>query len=625
MKNKKSIYKNLAAVALTIAFLYSCASIGRPEGGPIDETPPKLLSSTPEMRATNINKKKITLTFDEFIKLENTAEKVVISPPQIQQPLIKPLGKKVVVTLEDSLKANTTYTIDFGDAIVDNNEGNPLGDFTFTFSTGSVIDTMAISGYVLEASNQEPIKNILVGLHSNLADSAFTKEPLIRVARTDSRGHYTIHGVAPGSYRVYALQDADQNYTFSQKSEKIAFSDSVYVPRFEHRIKRDTLWIDSLTVDTIFDRSYTHFLPDDVVLRAFHEEYYNQYLVKSERIQPNKLTLYFAEYPKEQPVITGINFDTATLVPDYNLKGDTIYNYWVKDSLVFNKDTLFAQLDYHYTDTLNQLVAKTDTLRLLFKHKKEDDKKKKSSKKEQENKAPKVEPLAINTNLSSNFDVYNYISISFDEPIEVFDSKKVHLSIKQDTIWREIDNLEFSQDSTNLKLYNIFTNWTPGANYKFVVDTLAFTNIYGKGSDVFEQEFSLKKLNEYGTVLFNVTGFGSEYPAFIELLDESDKVKRIVNVKNGHASFYYLEPGKYAARLIVDWNNNGKWDTGDFENKLQPEPVYYYPQFIEFKANWTTNQDWNVLDTPLPKQKLNDLKKQKPDDKKKKKKNQTRR
>lgn len=617
MKNSKSIYKNLVAIALTIAFLYSCASIGRPEGGPIDETPPKLLHSSPEIGATNVDKSKITLYFDEFIKLEKTNEKVVISPPQIQQPLIKPVGKKVVVTLEDTLKANTTYTIDFGDAIVDNNEGNPLGDFTFTFSTGNVIDTMAMSGYVLEASNLEPIKNILVGLHSNLTDTAFTKEPLIRVARTDSRGQYTIHGIAPGSYKIYALQDADQNYMFTQKSEKIAFTDSIYAPRFEQRIKQDTLWIDSLTVDTIINRSYTHFLPDDIVLRAFLEDSYNQYLVKSERVQENKLTLYFSEYPKEQPIIKGINFDTSTLVPDYNLKGDTIYNYWVKDSLVFNKDTLFAQLDYQYTDTLNQLVAKTDTLRFLFKHKQPDDKKKKN-KKDKEEKAPEIKPLAINTNLSSNFDVYNYISITFDEPIEAYDPSKIHLSIKKDSTWTKIDNLEFDKDSINVKAYNIFTNWTAGSTYKLAIDSLAFTNIYGRGSGPFEQEFSMKKLNEYGTVLFNITGYDNSYPAFIELLDESDKVVRTVNVKDNQANFYYLMPGKYGARLIVDKNNNGKWDTGNFENKIQPEPVYYYPQFIEFKANWTTNQDWNVLDTPLPKQKLNDLKKQKPDDEKKK-------
>lgn len=623
MKNKKSIYRNLVAVLFTIAFLYSCASIGRPEGGPLDEAPPVFLGSTPDMGATNVNKTKITLHFDEFIKLENTAEKVVISPPQLQQPIIRPIGKRVVVSLEDSLKANTTYTIDFGDAIIDNNEGNPLGDFTFTFSTGDVIDTLAMSGVVLNANDLEPIKNILVGLHGNLNDSAFMKEPFIRVARTDSRGLYTIHGIAPGKYKIYALQDADQNYMFSQKNERIAFMDSVYIPTIEERIKQDTIWKDTLTIDTIYDRTYTHFLPDDIVLRAFKEDFYNQYLVKHERTIENKLTLYFSEYPKEQPEIKGINFDTSTLVPDYNLKGDTIYNYWIKDSLVFAKDTLFAQLNYQYTDTLNELVAKTDTLRFTFKHKKEDDKRKK--KEEEEEKEAKTVFLPMNSDISSNLNVYDIITLAFDQPIETFDESKIHLSIKKDTLWNELSDIEFKQDSTNIKAYSLFNSWTPGASYKFTVDSLAFKSIYGLETDGYEQEFSVKKLNEYGTVLFNVSGYDTNLAAFIELLDDKDNVIRTLDVNNATANFYYLDPGKYGARIIIDWNRNGKWDTGNYEEGLQPEPVYYYPQFIEFKANWTTNQDWNVTETPLPKQKLNDLKKQKPDEEKKKKSRNNRR
>ena len=218
--------KKLMSVAIIATLLYSCASIGRPDGGGYDETPPRFVGASPEIGATNVKRTKMTLEFDEYIKLEKASEKIVVSPPQVQMPEISAMGKKVHINLLDTLKANTTYTVDFSDAIVDNNEGNPLGNFTHSFSTGEAIDTLEVRGTLLEASNLEPIKGMLVGLHSNLEDSAFTSVPLDRVSRTDSRGRFIIKGIAPGSYRVFAIDDKDQNFTFSQKSEKIAFYDS---------------------------------------------------------------------------------------------------------------------------------------------------------------------------------------------------------------------------------------------------------------------------------------------------------------------------------------------------------------------------------------------------------------
>ena len=365
----KQIVRKVLPVVTLGAMLYSCASIGRPDGGPYDETPPRFIGSTPEAGALNNKRAKVSLMFDEFIKLEKATEKVVVSPPQIQQPEIKASGKRIQVNLLDSLKPNTTYTIDFSDAIVDNNEGNPLGNFAFTFSTGTEIDTMEVAGTMLDASNLEPIKGMLVGLHSNLNDSAFNKLPFDRVARTDSRGRFSIRGVAPGKYRIYGLMDADQNFTFNQKSEMIAFHDSLIIPRMEERIRMDTAWVDSLTYDTIVEKKYMHYLPDDVILRAFKELNYSQYLIKSERLVPHKFTFYFAGKADTLPVLKGLNFDEKdAFVIEKNQRNDTIH-YWVKDSLLFKQDTLAMSLTYLYTDTLNQLVPRTDTLNLVSKQK----------------------------------------------------------------------------------------------------------------------------------------------------------------------------------------------------------------------------------------------------------------
>ena len=621
----KRLIRKVLAVVTVIAALYSCASIGRPDGGPLDETPPRFIGSTPAAGALNNTKTKVSLSFDEFIKLEKANEKVVISPPQVQQPEIKASGKKISVNLLDSLKPNTTYTIDFSDAIVDNNEGNPLGNFAFTFSTGSAIDTMEVSGTLLEASNLEPVKGMLVGMHSNLSDTAFTKLPFDRVARTDSRGHFTIRGVAPGKYRIFGLMDADQNFAFSQKSEALAFNDSLVIPRWEERIRQDTTWVDSLTIDTVVERKYTYYLPDNVILRSFKEDLFSQDLVKNERLTPEKFTLYFAAKADTLPVLKGLNFDERdAFIIEKNLTNDTIH-YWVKDSLLYKQDTLSLSLNYLYTDTLNQLVPRTDTLNLVAKTVKKavDEPKKKKKKKGEEEEPEPTKFLHVSTYIPSTMDVYDYISLSFDEPIASFDSAAIHLKQKVDTLWEDIPFI-FEQDSLQLRKYNLYYEWEPTREYEFSVDSTAFHGIYGLFTDKIKQNIKVRSLEEYGAIYFNVSGCDSI--AFVELLDTQDKVVRKVPVVNGQADFYFLNPGKYCARLINDTNGNGVWDSGEYETKRQPEMVYYYPQILEPKANWEVEQTWDVKALPLDKQKPDELKKQKPDeDKKKKDRNNNRR
>ena len=273
----------LLLLSVFLLLLYSCARMGNPDGGWYDETPPRVVGASPSDKATGVTGRKIYINFSEFIKIDNPTENVVISPPQLEAPEIKAQGKRIAIELKDSLKPNTTYTIDFSSAISDNNEQNPLGNYTYTFSTGAEIDTLEVSGTVLEAENLEPIKGILVGLYNDLSDSAFCKKPMLRVSKTDSRGHFVIKGVAPGKYHIYALQDADGNYFFNQKSEKLAFSQDIIVPSFISDVRQDTLWTDSLHIKNIERIGYTRFIPDDIVMRAFTEKLTDRYFLKSER------------------------------------------------------------------------------------------------------------------------------------------------------------------------------------------------------------------------------------------------------------------------------------------------------------------------------------------------------
>lgn len=629
IKMKPFLRKLLGAVVIGVA-LYSCASVGRIEGGPIDETPPHFIAGNPAPGALHTKKNKISIEFDEFIKLDKPNEKVVISPPQVQQPEIKASGKKVVITLQDTLKANTTYTFDFGDAIQDNNEGNPLENFSYSFSTGQNLDSMAVAGTVLNAANLEPVKGMLVGLHANLEDSAFTKLPFERVGRTDSRGRFSIRGVAPGKYRIYALQDADQNFAFSQPSEILAFNDSIIIPLMEERLRQDTTWVDSLTVDTIVERKFTYFLPDDVLLRSFKEQYFSQRFIKAERLTPEKFSLYFSAPADTLPLLKGLNFDEqdAFIIEQTTGRNDTIH-YWIKDSLIYKQDSLKLSMTYLAPDSLKQLVPRTDTLNILpklsyakqqkqkeeakEKERKEREKKKKKSDKDKEEPEP-TEFLPVEVYAPSAMDVYDYITLTITEPVASIDTAAFHLKLKVDSLWQDVA-FDFEHDSIDLKRYNIYAEWTPGESYTFEVDSASIYGLYGLHADKVKKEFKAKKLDEYGQIFFNV--HGADSLAFVELLDGQDKVLRTVPVIDGKADFYFLNPGKYGARLINDTNGNGIWDTGNYAEKRQPEMVFYYPMVLELKANFDLTQDWNVLAKPLDKQKPEELKKQKPDEDKK--------
>ncbi|WP_288325927.1 MULTISPECIES: Ig-like domain-containing protein [Bacteroidaceae] len=619
----------LPALLMLMIVVYSCASMGNPDGGPYDEEPPKFVRSTPKPFAINSKEKKVTIEFDEFIKLEKAAEKVVVSPPQLEQPEIKASGRKVVVGLVDSLKPNTTYTIDFADAIVDNNEGNPLGNYAFTFSTGTTIDTMEVSGTVLGASDLEPVKNIQVGLHSDLSDSAFMKKPFDRVSRTDSRGHFSIRGIAPGKYRIYALMDGNQNYLFDSKTEMIAFSDSIIIPAMEDAMRQDTIWKDSLTIDTIKSVGYTRFLPDDIILRAFKEENDRQYLTRSERDKENHFVLTFSARADTLPTLKGLNFDERdAFIIEKTDRNDSIC-YWIKDSLIYQMDTLEIQMDYLATDTLDRLVPQTDTLFLANKltraerekleAKAAEEKEKERKKKEKKGETIEPEPtkfLTLNVDAPSAFDLDRNVYLSFDEPVASIDTAAIHMEIKKDSLWEEIPFM-FVADSVMPRKYEILAEWEPEKEYQLSIDSMAFRGMYGLHTNKVKQTMKVKKLDEYGTILLNITGADST--AVVELLDGSGKVLRRQRITpQNTADFYYLNPGtKFYIRLFNDRNGNGVWDTGKYSEHSQPEEVYYFPKVWEMKANFEFEENWDINAVPVEKQKLDEIKKQKPEETKK--------
>ena len=627
-----------ALLLLTLTLVAACARMGNPDGGWYDETPPRVVGASPTEKATGVKTRKLHIRFNEFIKIENATENVVVSPPQLETPDIKAGGKSIDIELKDSLKANTTYTVDFSDAITDNNEGNPLGNYTYSFSTGEHIDTMEVSGWVLAAENLEPVKGILVGLYANLADSAFRTQPMLRVAKTDGRGHFVIRGIAPGKYRVYALQDVDGDYHLTQKGEEMAFNREIIVPSSKPDVRQDTLWRDSLRIDSISRVGYTHFLPDNIMLRAFTHVQTDRFFTKAERTLPECFSLVFTAGSNELPQLRGLNFNNAerAFIVMPTAKKDTI-TYWIKDSALINQDTLRMQMQYWSTDTTGQLRMKQDTIEVLAKtpyakRLKEKQKKAEEWKKAQDKAQKKGEPfetimrpeaLKVEVKVNNSIAPDENVRIELPTPLQSLDSTKVHLYSKRDTLWYEARyrlRVREGADSlapvgTNLlhkRWLELQAEWKPGVEYSFELDSLALTDIYGTASGKIKQGFKVREDKEFATLAVSLTAL-TDSNVVVQLLNGQDAVVKQTRALAGTANFYYLQPATYYLRLFVDRNGNGRWDTGDFYRGEEPETVYYFPEEIECKANWDATRTWNPTAKPLNEQKPGKITKQKPD------------
>lgn len=622
----------LILIAALSLLMVACARMGQPDGGWFDDDPPRIIGSNPADQAVGVNSKRITIQFDEYIKLEDATQNVIVSPPQLEMPEIKATGKKIVVDLKDSLKANTTYTIDFSDAISDNNENNPLGNYTFTFSTGERIDTFEVAGTVLDASNLEPIKGIQVGLYADLADSAFRTKPLLRVARTDGRGRFVIKGVAPGEYRVYALQDADGNYMFNQKSEMVAFSHTTYKPSAGPDIRQDTIWRDSLRIDNILRVPYTHFYPDDIILLAFQEVQTDRYLLKQpERKDADRFTLYFSYGNPQLPEIRGFNFDEKdAFVLEASEKKDTL-TYWLRDTALVNQDTLSMQLSYLMTDSTGVLVTQIDTVDVIAKtsyaKRQKDLKKQVESWEKEQAKLKKQgepydsimprEPLKVQYNVPGTMAPDSRPTINMPAPLARCDTASIHLYTKVDTLWYRVP-VDVQRRDSLLRTYDVLAEWTAGSEYSLEVDSAAFEDIYGNVSKPFKQGIKISTLDEFSTIVLQLAGV-TDTTYVVQLLDQSEKIiKQVRTEANGDAVFFYVKPGGYYARAFRDRNGNGVWDTGNYDADLQPEEVYYFPGRIDCKEKWDITRPWNLTTTPLNMQKPGEITKQKPDKEKQK-------
>ena len=610
----------MIAVALLVA---ACANMGRPEGGPRDELPPVYVRSNPAMGQLNVKGNKITVDFDENIALDDAMNKIVVSPAQRTTPAISSNAKRVTVELRDTLLPNTTYTIDFADAIKDLNEGNVLDGLALDFATGDTIDTLRISGMVFEAQTLEPAQGMLVGVYSNLADSAIHTLPMDRITKTNQLGQFTIRNLKEGTYRIFALNDVNRDYHWD-RSEDVAFYDVTISPTATPTTVTDTLTRENGQRDSLVTRDATRYLPDDVLLTWFNEGYSSQYLKDYKRPERNKITFQFGTKADTLPIIRLLNTHRAGdeistwSMLDASPTLDTL-TYWIVDTSLVALDSITLEASYLRTDTNDCLSWTTDTLRFNIRTvKKKEEKKKRRKDDEEEDSIPKIPHMELRVSSGSSQELNRGLVITGATPIVSFDTTAVKLEMQVDTLWYPIERPHFQRlDSLKPMTYTAPYEWEEGTKYRLTVDSAAVHDIYGLDNEPLTHEFTTKKSDDYSTVSFTISGLDGR-PAIVEVLNTSDKPTGYAPVEGNIATIAYLPPGTYYARLYIDANGDGEWTTGSLSDSIprQPEETYYYPKKLTLKKNWTIEQTWDINELPVDQQKPQEIKKNKPKRKK---------
>ena len=617
-KMKKILYKHrLAWVVSSLCLLLTgCANRGiGPQGGPKDTIPPVVVKETPANGSNHFKDKKIEILFNEYLQLDNVQANLLVSPPQQVPPDVKAQGKKVVITMQEDLIDSTTYTLDFGNSICDYTEKNPIRGYQYAFTTGDRIDSLEVYGRVVNAEDLNPVSGVLVGLHANLSDSAFNTLPFTRIARTDSLGGFGVRNLRGGQYRLYALQDLSRDYRY-QPGEGLAFTDSLVVPEYQVEIVRDTIWRDTLLVDNqtldsitmgivdsvrIVENTYVG--PSDLLLWFFRENKVRHYFQRAYREEQHTIRLVFGAPQDSLPVVRALPpsamdslaSDSAWIDPmqyallQANPTRDTLV-YWLTDSLAIGQDSIFLEMTYLKSDSAYNLVPQTDTISAIYRAPRLT-----AKAKEAIDKKNRERMLELRSNAKSGFEVYDTLRILSPMPIDSVWADSIGLYEKVDTVYKSVPFTLQPTDSVPLG-YLVVARLEQGKSYELRLDSGAVRDVYGVANKAKKFTLQLKTAEDYSTLLIKIPTYD---PAIrLQLLDEKDKPVRELPASPEGTKFEYLTPKAYYLRLYFDLDGNGKWTTGDWATKRQPEPVFYFPAKLTLRANWDFEEIFDYLARP---------------------------
>ncbi|MEO0571950.1 MAG: Ig-like domain-containing protein [Bacteroidota bacterium] len=529
---------SIVFLSLALTAFWQCARRGTPSGGPKDVDPPVLLRTEPKNLSINFDSNKIRLYFDEYIKLQDVQNQLIVSPPLKNIPEIKPLGgpsKFIEITLKDTLKENTTYTINFGQSIVDNNEGNPNSFLTYVFSTGDYIDSLSLSGVVKDAYNRSPDEFVSVMLYeidSIYNDSTIYKFPPNYLANTgDSLPFFQLNNLKAGKYKLFGVKDEGKNYVFDQRADKIAFlQDTITLPT-------DTLLLLNLFKEI---PDYAASVPSYIAKNRIIFGYSGN----GDSIKIKSLT----QLP-----------DSVTTIIKKERDKDTL-NYWITptdiDSIVFT----VGNEPFKIIDTF---TVKTRKLAL--------------------------DSLKLTPTPSSKINYGELFQMASNTPLVQVDSSLIEIMDKDSALVAFTTRLDTIENKMEM---DFELSEEQGYNITFLPG--AFRDFFGTQNDTIGVRLSTPKLSDLGNMNLTVSG-DVRYPILVQLTNEKGEVQREqISFDPNPLSFKYLNPGKYGIRVVFDENKNGIWDTGSYLKKIQPERISYFPDIIDVRANWELEQTFVI-------------------------------
>jgi hypothetical protein len=577
--NSRSLSRIIVIAALfTIG---SCAKISTPTGGPRDRKPPVVVKTIPVNSSINFHGKKVEITFDEFVTLDNINDKFMVSPPLKKKPKVYMKGKNVIADFDEKLRDSTTYTFYFQDAIKDLNEGNILDNYQFVFSTGPVIDSLSVTGNVYSAFSLNPPEKTLVLMYSNLNDTAVKKSIPDYISRAGVTGYFRIDNVRTGKYRLYALKDQDNSRNYNLSDEEFGFLDSLV------EVTPEKNFI-PVVKDTVKVKKPVDKTAPPVVIIGDHQLYTftaprkNHYLTSSARPSPYLLTFTLSLPPDTMNLdfsIPGVSSEKYFFEPARNRDSLKV---WLTDSSVYNRPMLTTLVRYPFTDSMNVVTYKEDTIPLRF-----------SAPRAPKSSKVKKAKYLVETNISTGFlkpgqKIVFRSATPFREP----DTSRIRLFDITDTKKKKVA-YSLEKDAEKAGRYVMTAQVLQEKKYLFIADSAAFGNIYSENIDSTGIRFSIRDPESYSKLTLNISNY--EGGRIIQLLDKSEKlIGQEYMEKDGKVVFPLLENGDYRIRVIYDLNGDRKWNTGDFSAGLQPEPVSYYPSELNIKVGWDAIQDWDI-------------------------------
>lgn len=574
-------YIQLTYLTVLIIALWHCANPVTPEGGPKDVKPPKILSCDPPDQSTGFKGNTIRIEFDEFIVVKNPSSEILISPPVKNTPDYRLRGKSLIIKLDDTLTANTTYTINFGKSIADITENNVLTGLTYVFSTGDHVDSLSLAGHVIGAFNLKPQKEVFTILYVDNNDtvpfdSLPLKVPPMFIVRTKENGEFLFTNLKEAPYKLIALNDQNSNLFFDQPSEKVAFLDSLVHPVFIPPVAPDTVAKDTAGQKSSAKKDTSEVRPPlfpSYEMKLFEEIDSTQRLLRT-RIVRDGMILFVLKYPAKKLRFHPVNIDSASA--------------WKIEEYYPRRDSVVLWMTGKKTDSLIVGVSDNNTMLDTVKL----DLRKKQIKKKTDNKDSTPERLGItcsakNTSLNQ---FTSRLELAFSYPLSRWDFSRVLLIDEKDTLHPKME----LADSINRKVV-VRHKWKEDKQYMLIIPDSVFYGISNLTNDSLKQDFRTRSAREFGSLIVTLDILQRPGNYIIQLLSEKESLleEQFVNA-SGKISFRYIQPGKYKIKAILDRNRNKQWDTGNYRNNLQPEDVFYLPKTIEIRANWDVEENWKL-------------------------------